>query len=124
MSQDVNARLEQLRSHAEDVCEQLRREAEKLKLSDAIDPDINRAKFSLGRDPANGGETLVGVWRDDYGFKQGEILFHADGSFFAEYDIVQDHPTDKRWFVEASTAWGRNDSIKSELRLIPVPQAC
>ncbi len=47
------------------------------------------------------------------------MLFHADGSFFAEYDVIRDHPGDPRWFVEAVNAWGRGSDIRSEPRLLP-----
>lgn len=94
----------------------------------AIDPDIKRAEYSLSRDPASGKDSLVGIWRDAKGHKQGEILFHADGSFFAEYDVIRQHPAKPKWFVEGVAVWGRignkserrTDNIKSELKLLPL----
>jgi len=32
---------------------------------------------------------------------------------------VEPHPKDERWFVEAVNAWGKNDTVKAELRLLP-----
>jgi hypothetical protein len=78
------------------------------------------AEYRLERDPATGLDSLVGIWRDARGNKCGTLLIHADGSFFAEYDVIREHPQNDRWFVEAVTAWGRGDIIRSEPRLLPV----
>jgi hypothetical protein len=59
------------------------------------------------------------VWRRAQGLKCGELLFHADGSFFAEYDVIHVHARQPRWFVEVVTAWGRGSTLKSEARLLP-----
>ena len=120
MSEHVQTRKAELNERLEAVCNRLRDEVRKLELDIVIGADVERANYALSRDPASGGETLVGTWRDNNGMKQGEILFHADGSFFAEYDVICDHPKDSRWFVEAVTAWGRDSDIRSEARLLPV----
>ena len=77
------------------------------------------ARYRLERDPASGAESLVGEWRDARGQKQGNLVFHADGSFFVEYDVIRPHPKDPRWFVEAVEAWGRDPEIRAEARLLP-----
>jgi hypothetical protein len=81
------------------------------------------ALYRLERDPADGGWSLVGEWRDECGLKLGVLLFHADGSFFVEQDVVRTHPLQPRWFVEAITAWGSgaSGSIKAEPRLLARP---
>ena len=121
MNQAVADRFQQLRSLGEVVCIRLKMEAVKLGLKDGvIEPLMEMADYALSRDLSNGQDSLVGVWRDAKGNKLGEILFHPDGSFFAEYDVICNHPTDKRWFVEAVTAWGRGSDIRSEARLLPL----
>ena len=82
--------------------------------------DPGSASYRLDRDPASGLDSLVGEWRDAKGQKQGGLVFHADGTFFVEHDVIRAHPRDPRWFVEAVTAWGRGSMIKSEPRLLPV----
>lgn len=77
------------------------------------------ACYRLDRDPASGEDSLVGEWRDARGQKQGSLVFHADGSFFVEYDVIRAHPKDPRWFVEAVNAWGRDPEIRAEARLLP-----
>jgi hypothetical protein len=121
MNQAVADRLQCIRSLGEVICTRLRLEAVKLGLNeDVIEPLLEMADYTLSRDPASGEDSLVGVWRDARGNKLGEILFHADGSFFAEYDVIRNHPQDSRWFVEAVTAWGRGSDIRSEARLLPL----
>jgi hypothetical protein len=59
------------------------------------------------------------VWLNAKGHEVGSILFYPDGAFYAEYDVVQPHPQKSQWFVEAITAWGRGDQVKTEARLLP-----
>jgi hypothetical protein len=108
------------------VCEALVAEVDKLEFpAGAIRPgQPAEAEYHLARDPASGRDSLVGVWRDVRGHACGTLLIHADGSFFAEYDIFREHPRDVRWFVEAVTAWGRGEIIRSEPRLLPVVGRC
>ena len=117
----IEERLQQVRDIAEIICNALRKEVFNMGFPVSyIDPDINRAEYSLSRDPASGLDSLIGIWRDNKGHKQGEILFHADGSFYAEYDVISEHPKKSRWFVEGVTAWGRENMVKSEPKLLPV----
>jgi len=120
MMSDLRERYLQIRPTATKVCKALLAEVEKIGVDkDSINPRLERAKFELVRDPALGECSLIGIWRNPDGTKQGELLFHEDGTFFAEYDVVCPHPHDKRWFIEAVTAWGKGDEVKSELRLLP-----
>jgi hypothetical protein len=82
-------------------------------------PVYNLAKTERSKDPYSGEETLCLFWQNLRGHRIGQILFHGNGSFYAEYDVVLPHPTDARWFVEGVTAWGHNDVIKSEAKLLP-----
>lgn len=121
MTPDITTRYEQVRELGVSVCETLQKEMLKMGLGlDLINPRLERASFELSRDPASGEFSLIGTWRDKNGNKQGMILFHADGSFFAEYDVICEHPKKPHWFVEAVTAWGKDDLIKAEPRLLPI----
>ena len=80
------------------------------------------ALYRLEKDPSNGEYSLVGDWIGEHGNKLGSLLFHADGSFFVEHDVVQPHPSKRRWFVEAVNAWGKGGNIKAESRLLPMPE--
>jgi len=78
------------------------------------------AAYHLEPDPASGEHSLLGEWRDPRGQKLGGLVFHADGSFFVEYDVIRNHPRRPGWFVEAVNAWGRGDDIRAEPRLLPM----
>lgn len=122
MTDSIEARLESVRRLVQTICDTLEAEISVLDLPEdkqRVAP-YHEAEYRLDRDPASGEDSLVGVWRDARGGKCGELLFHADGSFFVEYDIIHIHPQKPRWFIEAVTAWGRGDLIKTELRLLPV----
>lgn len=82
-------------------------------------PVYDQADMEPGKDPCSGGETLCVYWKNPRGRRIGEIRFHGDGSFYAEYDVVLPHPKDPRWFVEGVVAWGRDDTIKGEAKLLP-----
>jgi len=120
-SNNLQERWEQVRAVGEVICETLAKEVEKIGLVEKANATApwQRARFELQRDPASGQSSLVGTWQDAKGQRLGGIIFHCDGSFFAEYDIVEPHPHDQRWFVEAVNAWGKHDLVKSELRLLP-----
>lgn len=84
----------------------------------SLNIDFYGAKFTAEKDPFSGEYALHGKWFDNTDQLCGSVVFHADSSFFAEYDVIENHPTKKFWFLEAITAWGRNDNIKVEPRLI------
>jgi hypothetical protein len=108
---------------AERICLRLGEEIDKLGLSEQVaKPRWEEAQCRLRVDPALGDETLEMLWHGRRGERIGSILFHQDGSYFAEYDVVRPHPQKPRWFVEAVCAWGREQTIKAEPRLLPIPQ--
>ncbi|MGD8568733.1 MAG: hypothetical protein PVJ39_11630 [Gammaproteobacteria bacterium] len=118
---NLQDRWEQVKEMGELICAALSNEVAKIGLQEkalATAP-WERAAFELQRDPASGQSSLVGQWKNVNGQRVGNIIFHCDGSFFAEYDVIEPHPRDQRWFVEAVNAWGKNDTIKAELRLLP-----
>jgi hypothetical protein len=121
-SNNLQERWEQVRELGEAICQALMNEVEKIGLTDKalLTAPWERARFELQRDPANGEYSLCGVWQDANGQRIGSIVFHCDGSFFAEYDVVEQHPKDQRWFVEAVNAWGKDLNIKVEPRLLPM----
>ncbi len=85
-------------------------------------PDFDAAQFSLVTDPYTQSQDLVGYWYNTCKQRIGQIQFHGDGSVYAEYDVVQPHPSKKHYFVEAINAWGRQDNIKTEAKLLDIPQ--
>jgi hypothetical protein len=123
MDEAVAERYLKIKPHAEEIVKRLGDEVDKLgfdsKEITIMDPQ--KAEYRLERDPSNGDYSLVGDWRDERGMKIGTLLFHPDGSFYVEHDVVKPHPTKMRWFVEAVNAWGKDSEIKAEVRLLPQP---
>ncbi|WP_455204372.1 hypothetical protein [Kaarinaea lacus] len=119
-SDNLQERWEQVRVLGETICTALSSEVKKIGLEHKalVTAPWERARFELQRDPANGQSSLVGTWQDANGQRVGSIIFHCDGTFFAEYDVVEQHPSDRGWFVEAVNAWGNQDTIKVEPRLL------
>lgn len=106
---------------ARHVVEMLRGEATKYVPADKL-PDIRLESVAFAQviDPANGQPGFEGVWRNQLNERVGKLIFNSDGSFFAEYDVCVRHPRKPDFFVEAVTAWGRGDNVKSEARLLPI----
>lgn len=111
-------------SIARSICTALEQEAQRIGLSPTQLPVItwDEAELAIVKDVVNGSDCLSATWRDRQGNRRGSLQFNSDDSFFAEYDIVQPHPSDKRWFVEAVTAWGRDNRIFTEPRLLAMPE--
>jgi hypothetical protein len=114
-------RVTLLRPLGEQVCAALETEFRKLGFANEhdLDVDFDALVFALKRDPFSQQDSVEGTWLDRQRQRQGSLVIHADGSFFAEYDVVKQHPAKPRWFVEAVTAWGKGNEVKSEARLLP-----
>jgi len=109
------------------VCQRLRAEIDKLGFAkdESISyPYYDTANFVLTKDPYTGDFNLTGYWYNKRNKQRieriGRLQFNSDGSFYAEYDVVKPHPSKSLWFVEAVTAWGNDDNIKAEARLLPM----
>ncbi len=124
MDKAVQSRYKEVRDLAYSIVNSLREEASRQGFTDVdstvADPDT--AEYELQKDPANGEYSLVGKWRSKNGGQAGLLLFHSDGSFFVEHDIVMPHPVKSHMFVEAVEAWGRDDNINVETKLLPMPK--
>lgn len=108
------------------ICQRLRAEIDSLGFpKDALInyPYFDTASFVLTKDPYTGDFNLTGYWYDKRNKRRieriGSMQFNSDGSFYAEYDVVKQHPGKAEWFVEAVTAWGKDEVIKTEVKLLP-----
>ncbi len=120
MTQGLLQRIAQATPLAHAICRAMQQEVIRLGIGGVYVDDPGNAMYRLSKDPASGQDSLLGEWRDPQGQKQGELTFHADGSFYAEYDVIRVHPGNGRLFVEAVNAWGRDGQIKVEPRLLPM----
>lgn len=124
MSDGLATKILQNAAQTAVICRELNRQILKLGFPpERADVALgSHLQYSLERDPLSGLDALVGVWThptSTSAYKLGTIIFHVDGSFFAEYDVLQPHPSKRKWFVEAVTVWGRGDDIKGDPRLLP-----
>lgn len=117
----LQVRVSELRDLGEQVCAALETEYHKLGFTSeqALGVAFDALVFALRRDPFSQQDSVEGIWLDRQQQRLGSLVFHADGTFFAEYDVVKPHPAKPRWFVEAVTAWGQGNEVKSEARLLP-----
>ena len=69
-------------------------------------------------DPFDNSESLYCEWRGDSGALVGTLVIHANGSVFAEYDLVQPHPTNGQLFIESVCVFGSRDNLVSELKTL------
>ena len=81
--------------------------------------ELAAVQFVHLTDPFNQQQGYEGTWRNARNERCGTLAINSDGSFYAEYDLFCPHPRDARWFVEMVTAWGNQDSVRSEAKLIP-----
>ncbi len=87
-----------------------------------IIPDFEAAKFTLEFDKYNGQQTLMAAFYPSQFYRAGFLLFHSDGSSFAEYHVMRLHPSKPHLFIEAVEAWVRDGEIKTDTRLAMMPK--
>ncbi len=110
----------QYSAQGEAICRELNERLRRHDLHQALRvPDFATAQRDLLRDVYSGEAVLQAIWHDASGLLRGRMTIRADGGFHAEYDVIQPLPADAAWFVEAVTAWGNQQVMKSELKLLP-----
>ncbi len=111
---------EELKATTQRIVSALQEEAERFTAKGAT-PRIGVTNLHFTRviDPGNQLPGYEGVWRNLQNVRCGSLTFNSDNSFFAEYDLFCPHPRDTRWFVESVTAWGRDETLRCEVKLIP-----
>lgn len=124
MNEAAAACYDRISGFAEQIYERLGDELWKIGFTEqevALLPPAE-ASYSLEKDPFSGTYALVGRWQNEQGGSLGSLVFHADGSFFVEQDVIKQHPRRENWFVEAINAWGRQATIQVEPKLLPMPE--
>ena len=85
-------------------------------------PPFEAARFTLEHDLYNGEQTLRASFFPSQSYCIGFLLFHFDGSSFAEYHVMRLHPTRPTYFIEAIEAWVREGKVQTDLCLALMPQ--
>ena len=125
MTAEIQPYIDGKRTFGNAVCQRIAETIAKLGFSQHTQTDLpvfDAAEFSLVTDPFTQSLDLVGYWYNAGKQRIGQIKFHGDGSFYAEYDVVKPHPRKQKIFVEAINAWGKQDDIKSEANFLDMPE--
>jgi hypothetical protein len=86
-------------------------------------PQFDEVQFSLEKDLYDDTlQTLVASYYPRPNYRSGVLLFHADGSCFAEFHVMQVHPARPKWFIESVEAWVRDGAVQTDLRLVAMPE--
>ena len=120
----IKQRIASASAHGGELIAALRERVAKLALpGEAIFiPPFEAARFTLEHDLYNGEQTLRAAFFPTQYYCIGFLLFHFDGSSFAEYHIMRQHPTRPELFIEAVEAWVRDGKIQTDTRLALMPQ--
>lgn len=116
--------IESKREFAELICQRLTECIEKIGFPAGFIiayPNYQEARFELVQDPFTGKLNLSGFWSDKHGHKIGRLQFQSDESCYAEYSVGKQHPGKPLWFIDNAIAWGKPDSLKTELALLRFP---
>ena len=122
---DLAQQIEAKRAYGDAVCEKIAKSIARLGFPENIAiklPQFDQAEFSITTDPYTQGQNLNGFWYDANKQRIGQIKFNCEDGFYAEFDVVQPHPKKTGVFVEAINAWGTQDDIRAEAKLLDIPQ--
>lgn len=118
----LSQRVDQQRQFGEAVCRAIGESIRNLGFNEADSPAgypiFSEAEFRLVTDPYTQHDDLVGYWFDDKKQRVGQIQFHGDGGFYAEYDVLKPHPAKPDFFIDTMNAWGKEGLIKTEPQLL------
>jgi len=120
----IKSSIDDKTSLGKSICHAMNTEMNKIANSDEYKLNIcfEDLSFSISKDSYAQKDSLEGFWVGPQKNRIGSIVFHGDGTFYAEHDVIKAHPANKKWFIEAVTAWGKGENIKTELRLLPYPE--
>ena len=118
-SDHIDTYVKRYEKRISDVCDTFEKTYSDTGFSGELIQNKNDISYILLKDDLSGEYSLEGIWKYASGYKQGSLLFHPDGNFFCEFDVVKAHPVKRKWFVEAITVWGKDSVIKAEAKLIP-----
>jgi hypothetical protein len=113
----VDSRMQSDRLHGEAALAALRGEAAKWGV-ELVAPAWDQARFELQTDPFSGEQALLARWTAE---REGMVTVRGDGTVYAEWDLLAAHPRDPRYWIESVLTWGRPPDLKSEPRLLEMP---
>jgi hypothetical protein len=123
MMDTLDQRIADANEQGKALLEALREKLAKLDLpgGSIVIPDFDTARFTLEEDKYNGEQTLMASFYPRPNYRAGVLLFHSDGSCYAEYHVMQIYPAKPKWFVESVEAWIRDGKVEADMRLVAMP---
>ena len=120
----IKQRIASATAHGAELIAALQEKISKLNLpGESITiPSFETARFTLEHDLYNGKQTLRAAFFPSQHDCIGFLLVHSDGSTFAEYHVMRQHPTRPSLFIEAVEAWVRDGKIQTDTRLATMPE--
>jgi len=120
----IKQRIASAATHGAELIGALQEKINKLNLpGTAITiPSFEAARFTLENDLYNGEKTLRAAFFPTQHYCIGFLLFHFDGSSFAEFHVMRQHPARPSMFIESVEAWVREGRIQTDLRLTAMLQ--
>ncbi|HET7833849.1 MAG TPA: hypothetical protein VFK88_12885 [Gallionella sp.] len=85
-------------------------------------PAFESAKCTLEYDLYNSQKTLMASFYASPHYRNGVLLFHCDGSCYAEFHVMRKHPARPGMFIEAVEAWVRDGKIQTDTRIAMMPK--
>lgn len=123
MTDALARRIAAEKLHGEAIVAALQAGIDQFALAEApVVPPYASATFTLEKDPYSQQATLVGSFHAASRYRCGQLLIHADGKSYGEFDVARPHPRLPGMFIEAVEAWGQGGSVKTDVRLLEMPE--
>ncbi|HEY6093770.1 MAG TPA: hypothetical protein VIU93_02345 [Gallionellaceae bacterium] len=124
MEAELQRRIAAVRDNGMALLEGLRAKLEKLALpGEPIHiPEFDTARFTLEHDLYNEQKTLMASFYLSPSYRAGVLLFHSDGSSFAEYHVMRLYPGRPHLFIESVEAWVSDGLVKTDLKTAEMPK--
>lgn len=123
--EELDQRVSAVESQGKELLSALKEKLASLNLAGGMIaiPEFEEAQFTIEKDLYDDSvTTLMASFYPRPRYRAGVLLFHSDGSCYAEYHVMQQHPSKPQWFIESIEGWVRNGVVQTDLHLIAVPQ--
>lgn len=124
MEADLQQRITAARDNGVALLAALRDKLARLDLpgDQIVIPEFDSAKFTLEHDLYNDQKTLMASFQLSPSYRPGVLLFHSDGSSFAEYHVMRLYPGKPHLFIESVEAWVRDSDIRTDVKVAVMPK--
>jgi len=117
----IDLPCETIRTDIEEVCAMFRTALLNIGLDEGAVKLLcfEQCKLTMMTDNYDGETIITGHWLNPGGEQCAYLIRYANGTMFAEQDVLLPFPTDPGMFFEAVEVWGKLGALKYEARLLP-----